>query len=92
MSNIKVLSGCVLVSVVVVFGVLAVSDKLDNDEKEARRAMGPKIDPRALMAQSVMNQATAPDLDLERLDGKGRVRLTEAAKDRPIVLVFSSFG
>ena len=33
----------------------------------------------------------APDLELERLDGTGRTRLSELYADRPLVLMFGSY-
>ena len=33
----------------------------------------------------------APDLELERLDGSGKVRFSELHSDRPLVLLFGSY-
>ena len=33
----------------------------------------------------------APDLELERLDGSGRVRFSQLHSDRPLVLLFGSY-
>jgi hypothetical protein len=33
----------------------------------------------------------APDLELERLDGSGRVRFSELHSDKPLVLLFGSY-
>jgi hypothetical protein len=34
---------------------------------------------------------TAPDLELERLDGSGKVRFSQLHTDRPLVLLFGSY-
>ena len=33
----------------------------------------------------------APDLELERLDGSGRVKFSQLHSDRPLVLLFGSY-
>ena len=33
----------------------------------------------------------APDLELERLDGSGKVRFSQLHSDRPLVLLFGSY-
>ena len=33
----------------------------------------------------------APDLELERLDGTGRIRLSQLYADKPLVLMFGSY-
>lgn len=44
-----------------------------------------------LMAAKIAEGDTAPDFDLERVDGSGRVRLSDLVAAQPVALVFGSY-
>lgn len=48
-------------------------------------------DYRNLMTAKVAEGDVAPDFDLERVDGSGRVRLTDLVEAQPVALVFGSY-
>jgi peroxiredoxin len=48
-------------------------------------------DYRNLMTAKVSVGDSAPDFDLERLDGDGTVRLSALVAEQPVVLIFGSY-
>lgn len=48
-------------------------------------------DYRNLMTAKVAEDDVAPDFDLARVDGSGRVRLSDLAAAQPVALVFGSY-
>jgi hypothetical protein len=79
-----------LVSVVVIVGVATGAFFLARHEAMKRGYI--KLGKYDIRTEGILQVGDlAPDLELERLDGTGKVRFSELHSDRPLVLLFGSY-
>jgi hypothetical protein len=79
-----------LVSVVVIAAVSAGAFFLAR--REAMKRGYVKIGKYDIRSEGILQVGDlAPDLELERLDGSGKVKFSDLHSDRPLVLLFGSY-